>query len=91
MAAICDAIVQGWRPLRSNLLIQGIPLKEVVSQDARLWQDITSAADFEVYPAVLVPSLEVVFFDEFFGDVRDFDADIFKGLPLVCPGRSFLG
>ena len=54
--------------------------EEVVSQDARLWQAITSTADLEVYPAVLVPSLEVVFFDEFVGDVRHFDPDIFRVL-----------
>ena len=52
--------------------------KEIVSQDARLWQVVTAAADFEVYPAVLVPSLEVIFADEFFGDVGDFDADILR-------------
>ena len=52
--------------------------EEVVSQDARLWQAITSTADFEVYPAVPVPSLEVVFFDEFVGDVGDFDPEIFR-------------
>ena len=52
--------------------------KEIVSQDARLWQAITSAVDFEVYPAISVPSLEVLFFDAFFGDVRDFDVDIFR-------------
>ena len=38
--------------------------EEVVSQDARLWQAITSAADFEVDPSVSLTSLEVVFFDE---------------------------
>jgi len=31
--------------------------EEVVSQDARLWQAITFTADFEVYPAIPVPSL----------------------------------
>ena len=34
--------------------------EEVVSQDTRLWQAVASAADFEVYPAISVPSLEVV-------------------------------
>ena len=54
--------------------------EEVVSQDARLWQAITSAADFKVDPAVSITSLEVVFFDEFRRDVGDFDADIFRVL-----------
>ena len=52
--------------------------EEVISQDARLWQAITSTADFEVYPAVMVPSLKVLFFDEFGGDVGHFDPDIFQ-------------
>jgi hypothetical protein len=43
-----------------------------------LWQAITAAEDFKVYPAVLVLFLEVVFADELFGDVGDFDADIFR-------------
>ena len=51
--------------------------EEVVSQNTRLWEAITSAADFKVDPAVAVPSLEVVFFAEFDRDVGDFDADIF--------------
>ena len=52
--------------------------EEVVSQDARLWQSIASAADFEVDPAILITSLEVVFVNEFGRDVGGFDADIFR-------------
>jgi len=51
--------------------------EEVISQDARLWQAITSAADFEVELAVLVTSLEVALFHEFRQDVSNFDADMF--------------
>ena len=54
--------------------------EEAVSQDARLWQSIASAADFEVYPAISIMSLEVVFVAEFGQDIGGFDADIFRTL-----------
>ena len=50
--------------------------EEVVGQDARLWKAVASAADFEVDPAISVPSLEVVFVNEFGRDVRDLDSGI---------------
>ncbi len=34
--------------------------------------------DFEVYPTISVPTSQVVFVDEFFLNVRDFDPDIFR-------------
>ncbi len=51
--------------------------EEIVSQDAGLREAIASAADFEVYPAVFVPSMKVVFVDEFGWDVGVFYADLF--------------
>ena len=50
--------------------------EEVVGQDASLWQAIASAVDFEVDPAILITSLEVVFVAEFGWDVGDFDANV---------------
>ena len=43
--------------------------EEVISQNTSLWEAITSPADLEVYPAISVPSLKVVFFNEFGRDV----------------------
>ena len=54
--------------------------EEVISQDARLWQAVASAEDFEVDPAISVPSLEVVFVTEFGWDVGGFDAEILQVL-----------
>ena len=44
-------------------------VEEVIRQNTSLWQAITSVVDLKVYLAVSVPSLKVIFFDEFGRDV----------------------
>ena len=51
--------------------------EEVVGQDARLWKVVASAAYFEADPAISVPSMKVVFVDEFGWYVGDIDAGVF--------------
>jgi len=43
-----------------------------------LGKPITALANFKIDPAVSISALKVVFLDEFFGDVGDLDADIFR-------------
>ncbi len=40
-------------------------------------QAVATLADFEVNPSVKVQTCKVVFLDEFFGGVQDFDANVF--------------
>jgi hypothetical protein len=51
--------------------------EEVVCKDTGLGEAVHAASHFEVDPAVADKFFESVFLDEFFGDVGDFDADIF--------------
>jgi len=43
-----------------------------------LGKPITALANFKIDPAVSISTLKVVFLDEFFGDVGDLDAYIFR-------------
>ncbi len=51
--------------------------EEVVCKDTGLGEAAHAASHFEVDPAIADKFFESVFLDEFFGDVDDFDADIF--------------
>ena len=51
--------------------------EEVVCKDAGLGEAIHAASHFEVDPAVADKIFESVVLNEFFGDVGDFDADVF--------------
>ncbi len=53
-------------------------MKEVVCKYTSLRKAIAALADFEVYPTILVPTSQVVFIDEFFRNVQDFDPNIFR-------------
>jgi hypothetical protein len=52
-------------------------LKKIIGKDASLGKTITTLMNFEVDPAIAVPTSEVVFLDEFLRDVRELDAHIF--------------
>jgi hypothetical protein len=43
-----------------------------------LGKPITALANFKIDPAISISTFKVVFLDEFFGDVEDLDADIFR-------------
>ncbi len=51
--------------------------EEVVCEDTSLGGGVHAALHFEVDPVVTDKFFEFVFLDEFFGNVGDFDADIF--------------
>jgi hypothetical protein len=51
--------------------------KKVIGKDASLGKTITTLTNFEVDPAIAVPSSGVVFFDEFIWDIGELDANIF--------------
>ena len=55
-------------------------LKELVGQDSGLRKSINATTNFKVDPAVANTVGEVVFCDEFFGDVGEADADIFGSI-----------
>ena len=52
-------------------------LKELVGKDSGLQKSINDATNFKVDPAILDAVGEVVFCDEFFGDIRETDANVF--------------
>jgi hypothetical protein len=52
--------------------------KKVNGKDAKLGKSITALANFEIDPAILVATNKVVFIDEFFRDVGELDAYIFR-------------
>jgi len=59
-----------------------------------LGEAVHAATHFKVDPAVMDKVFECVFVDEFFGDVGDFDADIFwlvQGLLRCCKVSPALG
>ena len=51
--------------------------KELVREHAELGKAINAAPNFELDPAVAAVFEEVVFLCEFFGDVAEFDSDVF--------------
>jgi hypothetical protein len=51
-------------------------LEEIIGKDASLGQTITTLANFEVDPTIVVRTYKLVFLHEFSGDIRDFDADV---------------
>ncbi len=51
--------------------------KEIISKDTSLGKTVAALANFKVDPAIAVSTKEVVFLDEFVGDVGELDANIF--------------
>ena len=52
--------------------------EEIIGEDASLGQTITTLANFEVDPTIVVRTCKLVFFHEFSRDIRDFDADVLR-------------
>jgi hypothetical protein len=52
--------------------------EKIISEDACLGQVVATLADFEVNPSISVQTCELVFVNDFVGDVQDFDANVFR-------------
>ena len=55
--------------------------EEYIGKYARLWEAVNNVADFKVNPTAAVDLVQkIVLFDEIFGYVAQFDADIFRAV-----------
>jgi hypothetical protein len=52
-------------------------LEEIVGKNAGLGQAITALVNLKVYPPIMIATLKIVFFNEFFRNVSNFNLDVF--------------